>query len=66
MRRAGLVTDWFFSGVTFCLVLFGVRVFGVEGYRRATLIFLWCLLVAIPFRVAGIWVRQIMRPADHA
>ena len=55
--KAQSVANWFVQGVTLLLILFGV----VGHLRRPTLILMWCLLVAIPFFVAGIWVQHMNR-----
>ena len=67
MRRAGTVAlevlskldktnYWFFRVVPLLSLLFVVW-----HLRRATLILLWCMLVAIPFCVAATWVRFYRR-----
>jgi hypothetical protein len=57
MRQGGSVAFWFCQGGALFLVLYGVKMFGVLGYRLAILIWLF----AAVFCVCGILVRYTTR-----
>ena len=62
MRQAGSVAFWFCQAGALFLVVYGMRVFGVLGYRLATLIWLF----AVMFCVLGIGLRHMTHRSHDA
>lgn len=62
MRQGASAAFWFCQGGALFLVLYGVRMFGVLGYRLAILIWLF----AAVFCVCGIGLRYMTRRSHNA
>lgn len=62
MRQGSSVAFWFCQGGALFLVLYGVRMFGILGYRLAILTWLFAAI----FCVCGFWLRHMTHRSHDA